>query len=144
GGRRGRRGVVHAAAGPAPVGAADAVRAGGRRGPAAVRAHRRPAADAGRDRAGLRGHPGADPADRVEDDVQAPSPIAVPGAAGLPRLTSTDLVRPHPAGGPSPSGAGPLGCSGGSRRGGGRFTASAERLVSCSRAAERGTTPERT
>src|SRR6185437_15331590 len=58
--------------------------------------------------------------------------------------TSTDLVRPHPAGGPSPSGAGPLGCSGGSRRGGGRFTASAERLVSCSRAAERGTTPERT
>ena len=39
----------------------------------AVRADRRPAEDAGRDRQGLRGHPRADPPDRVQDHVQAPA-----------------------------------------------------------------------
>ena len=67
---------LHAAAGPAASGAADAVRARGRRGPAALRPHRRPAAHPGRDRPGLRGHPRADPADRVEDDVEAAPPVA--------------------------------------------------------------------
>ena len=97
---------------------ADAVRARGGRGPAAVRPHRRPAPHAGRDRPGLRGHPGADPADRVEDDVQAAPPVAGRRSCGT---TWTDLDWPRPTGGPSPSGAGPLGCSGGSRRGDGRF-----------------------
>src|SRR5699024_8943474 len=49
-------------------------------------AHRRPAEDPGRDRQGLRRHPGADPPDRVQDDVQAAASEPVPGAAGLPRL----------------------------------------------------------
>ena len=40
----------------------------------AVRPYRRPAEDAGRDRQGLRGDPGADPPDRVQDSVQAPAP----------------------------------------------------------------------
>ena len=53
----------------------------------AVRPHRRPAEDSGRDRQGLRGNQGTDPPDRVQDDVQAASPVAVPGAARLPGLT---------------------------------------------------------
>ena len=44
-------------AGPADQRAADPLRAGGRRRPAAVRPHRRPAAHPRRDRPGLRGHP---------------------------------------------------------------------------------------
>ena len=54
----------------------------------AVRPDRRPAEDAGRDRQGLRGHPGADPPDRVQDDVQAAPPVAVPGPARLPGLSA--------------------------------------------------------
>ena len=61
------------------------------RGPAALRPDRRPAAHAGRDRPGLRGHPGADPADRVQDDVEAAAPVAVPGAAGLPGLSTPSV-----------------------------------------------------
>ncbi len=94
GGRRGRRGLLLAPAGPAPAGTADAVRAGGRRGPAAVRADRRAAAYPRRDRPGLRGDPGADPADRVQDHVEAAPPVAVPGSARLPGLT--DGCAPAP------------------------------------------------
>ena len=65
---------------------ADAVRARGRRGPAALRPDRRPAAHARRDRPGLRRHPRADPADRVEDDVEAAPPQPLAGAARLPGL----------------------------------------------------------
>ncbi|TDN70983.1 sigma-70-like protein [Pseudonocardia autotrophica] len=39
-----------------------------------------------RDRPGLRRDPRADPPDRVEDDVEAAPPVAVPGPAGLPGL----------------------------------------------------------
>ena len=70
---RGRR-VVHAAPGAAALGAGHALRARGRRGLDAVRPDRRPAQDAGRDRQGLRRHARADPADRVQDHVQAASP----------------------------------------------------------------------
>ena len=97
--------VLHAAAGPAAVGAADAVRARGRRGQAALRAHRRPAAHAGRDRPGLRGDPRADPPDRVEDDVQAAPPVPLPGAARLPGLS-------HLGAGPPGARPGPLGHGG--------------------------------
>ena len=93
--RRGRRRVVHAAAGPAAVGAGDAVRARGGRRPAAVRPHRRPAAHAGRDRPGLRGHPRADPPDRVEDDVEAAPPVAVAGTARLPGLRRIEIKASH-------------------------------------------------
>ena len=48
---------------------------GRRRGPAAVRPRRRSAAHPRRDRPGLRADPGADPADRVEDDVEAAPPV---------------------------------------------------------------------
>ncbi len=78
--------VVHPAAGPAAVGAAHPVRARGRRGEAALRAHRRPAPHAGRDRPGLRRDPRADPPDRVQDHVQAAPPVPLPGPARLPRL----------------------------------------------------------
>ena len=81
------------AAGSAAVRAADPVRARGRRGQAAVRAHRRPAANSRRDRPGLRRHPRADPADRVEDDVQAAPPVAIPGPARLPGLSSVPISR---------------------------------------------------
>ena len=72
--------------GAAAFGARHAVRAPGRRGLDAVRADRRAAQDAGRDRQGLRGHPGADPADRVQDHVQAAPPVPVQSPPGLPRL----------------------------------------------------------
>ena len=49
------------------------------------------AAHARRDRPGLRGHPRADPADRVEDDVEAAPPEPLAGAQGLPGL------RLHPS-----------------------------------------------
>ena len=52
----------------------------------AVRPHRRPAEDPGRDRQGLRRDPRADPPDREQDDVEAPSPEPLAGAARLPRL----------------------------------------------------------
>jgi RNA polymerase primary sigma factor len=35
----------------------------------------------------LRGHPGADPADRVQDHVQAAPPVPIQSPPGLPRLT---------------------------------------------------------
>ena len=58
-----------------------------RRGQDALRAHRRPAEDARRDRQGLRSDPRADPADRVQDDVEAAPPEPVTGAARLPGLS---------------------------------------------------------
>ena len=66
-----------------------AVRARGRRGLDAVRADRRPAQDAGRDRQGLRRDPRADPPDRVQDHVQAPPPVPIRGPPRLPGLTSS-------------------------------------------------------
>ena len=57
------------------AGARHAVRARGRRGVDALRAHRRPAEDARRDRQGLRRHARADPPDRVQDDVEAAPPV---------------------------------------------------------------------
>ena len=86
GGRAGRRGVVHAAAGAAALGARHAVRARGRRRVDAVRADRRSAEDARRDRQGLRRDARADPPDRVQDDVEAAPPVALAGAARLPGL----------------------------------------------------------
>ena len=56
------------------------------RGLDAVRPDRRPAQDPGRDRQGLRRDPGAHPPDRVQDHVQAPPPVPVPGPARLPGL----------------------------------------------------------
>ena len=82
-----RRGVVHAAAGAARVGARHAVRPRGRRRAHALRPHRRPAQDPRRDRQGLRGHARADPADREQDDVEASAPVPLAGPARLPRLT---------------------------------------------------------
>ena len=83
---------LHPAAGPAAVGAADAVRAGGRRGPAALRPHRRPAAHPGRDRPGLRRDPRADPPDRVQDDVEAAPPVAAPRCCATTWTRSTPLT----------------------------------------------------
>ena len=56
----------------------------------ALRAHRRPAQDPGRDRQGLRRHPRADPPDRVQDDVEAAPPEPVTGAARLPGLIGVE------------------------------------------------------
>ena len=89
--------IVHPAPGAAPLGPRHAVRARGGRGEHAVRPDRRPAEDAGRDRQGLRGHPGADQADRVQDDVEAAPPVPVPGPPRLPGLTgqtSRPLAKP--------------------------------------------------
>src|SRR5262249_30177788 len=86
--RRRRRGVVLAAAGSAPAGAPDAVRARGGSRPAPVRPHRRPAAHPGRDRPGVRGDPGADPTDRVQDHVEAAPPVTLSSSARLPRLNN--------------------------------------------------------
>ena len=72
---------------PATVRAGHAVRAGGRHHPAALWPHRRPATHPGPGRRRLRGHPGADPADRVQDDGQAAPALALRGAPRLPRLT---------------------------------------------------------
>ena len=77
---------LHPAPGAAALGPRHALRARGRRREHAVRPDRRPAEDAGRDRQGLRGHPGADQADRVEDDVEAAPPVPVPGPPRLPGL----------------------------------------------------------
>jgi RNA polymerase primary sigma factor len=66
--------------------AADSVGAGGRRRPAPLRPHRRPAAHPGRDRPGLRGHPRADPPDRVQDHVETAAPEPLAGPARLPGL----------------------------------------------------------
>ena len=73
-------------AGAAALGPRHPLRARGGRGLHALRPHRRAAQDAGRDRQGLRRHARADPPDRVEDDVQAAPPLALPGPARLPRL----------------------------------------------------------
>ena len=68
------------------------------RGLDAVRADRRPAQDPGRDRQGVRRDPRADPPDRVQDHVQAPPPLPLPGPPRLPGLTG----RPsRPRGGPA-------------------------------------------
>ena len=56
------------------------------RGVDALRPDRRPAEDPGRDRQGLRGDPGADPADRVQDDEQAAPPVPLAGPPRLPGL----------------------------------------------------------
>ena len=85
---------LHAAAGSAAVGAGDAVRARSRRGASAVRPDRRPAAHARRDRPGLRRHPRAHPADRVQDDVEVASPQSFSGAARLPGLSDTPIYLP--------------------------------------------------
>ena len=84
---------LHAAARAAALRARHAVRARGWRGVDAVRSHRRPAQDARRDRQGLRRHAGAHPTDRVEDDVEAAPPVALTGAARLPRLTRASAQR---------------------------------------------------
>jgi RNA polymerase primary sigma factor len=55
--------------------------------------HRRTAANSRRDRAGLRRHPRAHPADRVQDHVQAAAPVAIPGPARLPGLSSVPISR---------------------------------------------------
>ena len=60
----------------------------------AVRAGRRPAQDPGRDRQGVRRHPGTDPADRVQDHVQAAPPVPVQPPPGLPRLTAPTAASP--------------------------------------------------
>ena len=81
-----------------------AVRARGRRGVHAVRADRRPAQDAGRDRQGLRRDPRADPPDRVQDHVQAPAHVPIRPPARLPGLTSSSEPRRFvPARGQRPS-----------------------------------------
>src|SRR5262249_9126715 len=89
---------------------------------AALRPHRRPAAHPGRDRPGLRRDPGADPADRVEDHVEAAAPVAVPGAARLPGLTASGTTT-HPARPPRRAGCRRVGEIGGpgDRLGGGPF-----------------------
>ena len=55
---------------------------------------RRPAQDPGADRQGLRRHPGADPADRVEDHVETAPPVPIQRPAGLPPLTRPTAVSP--------------------------------------------------
>ncbi len=60
------------------------------RGVDALRPHRRPAEDPGRDRQGLRRDPRADPADRVQDDEQAAAPVALAGPARLPGLNRAE------------------------------------------------------
>lgn len=69
--------------------AGRAHRARGGRHHHAVWPGRRQADDPRRDRQGLRGHAGADPADRVEDHVQAPAPVACSRAARIPVLTAS-------------------------------------------------------
>ncbi len=69
---------------------------------------RRAAAHPGRRSDTSMGHPGADPADRVQDDDQAASPLALPGAPRLPRLAEgrgprTSRVRTDEAGRIEPS-----------------------------------------
>ncbi len=97
------------------------VRARGGRRLHALRSHRRPAEDARRDRQGLRRDARAHPPDRVQDDVEAASPVPFPGAARLPRLrpqAPPDVRIRSGAGtvarreGPAPvTGAGPSGCA---------------------------------
>ena len=91
-GRRVRRAGRHVPSGGVAERAGDPVRPGGGGHPAAVRAHRRAAPHAGRDRPGLRGHPRADSSDRGEDDDQAPPPRPLPVTAQLRRLTHWSAV----------------------------------------------------
>src|SRR5664280_1306400 len=51
-----------------------------------VTRRRRHGRGARRDRQGVRRHARADPADREQDDVEAPPPVTVSSPAGLPRL----------------------------------------------------------
>src|SRR5699024_7048596 len=76
------------------------VRARGRGGLDALRSGGRPAQDPRRDRQGLRGDPRADPPDRVEDHEQAAPPLALAGAARLPRLIVGSLHTVDGAGSP--------------------------------------------
>ncbi len=71
----------------------------------ALRPHRRPAQDAGRDRQGLRRHARADPPDRVQDHVEAAPPEPLAGAARLPGLST----RIGPAAGRRPRDHGDMG-----------------------------------
>ena len=66
--------------------APHAVRTGEEGHPAPVRAPRRPSAHPGGGRPRVRRHPRADPADRVQDPVEAAPPLAVAEAARLPRV----------------------------------------------------------
>src|SRR4029450_9807681 len=91
-----RRGELHPAAGAARVRAPYPVRTGEEGDPAPVRAPRRPPSHLGGGRPRVRRHPRADPADRVQDPVEAPPPLAVAEAARLPRIA----VRARSARGP--------------------------------------------
>src|SRR5581483_270251 len=91
-----RGGVVHAAPGAVAQCSGHALRARGGRRFHAFRVDRRPAQDPGRDRQGLRRHPRAHPADREQDDVQAPPPLALPSPPRLPRLTFNPSNPPPP------------------------------------------------
>ncbi len=87
GDRPGGRGELHVAPGAAACRTRHAVRARGGCGLDALRTDGRTAEDAGRDRQGVRRHAGAHPPDRVQDDVEAAAPVAVPGAPRLPGLS---------------------------------------------------------
>ncbi len=96
---RGRRGAdrgrgVHHAAGPARAGPGPAGRTRAADHPAAVRPHRRPPADAGGSRPGVRRDQGEDPADRVRGSGRSsrrPWPSsATPAAPRCSANTSTD------------------------------------------------------
>ncbi len=71
-------------AGAARLGAAHALGAGEEGDRAPVRPGRRPSADARGGRARVRRHARADPADRVEDALEAAAPLAVTAPARLP------------------------------------------------------------
>ena len=140
GGRSGGCGELHPPAGAVARRAGHPQRARGRRGVDALRTDRRPAQDPGRDRQGLRGDPGADPADRVQDDEQAAAPVALPGAprlSGLSRRTGSG-ARVQASSSMKAGQRGPTACCNGPRSGGRqeshpqRVTYSGLRIVSVS------------
>ena len=92
-GRPDRRGVVHPVTGAARVGAAHAVGAREEGHSAAVRLGRRPPANAGGSGPGVRRHPGAHSADRVQDTVQAAAPLPLPEAPRLPGVARRSHSR---------------------------------------------------
>ena len=69
--------------------------------PAAIRADRRASAHAGGGRPRVRGHPGADPPDRVQDAGQAAPPQPRPDAQGVPGLGGAPIAEQF---GPDPRG----------------------------------------
>src|SRR6201999_2429249 len=89
-----RGGRLHHAAGPARPGAVRAVRARAADHPAPLRAVRRAPADAGGGRPRVRGDPGADPPDRVQDPREAAPPVARALAARLPGLAAQAASPP--------------------------------------------------